>query len=207
MTARAYHHGSLREELLDRAERTLAERGLGALSLRELAREAGVSHAAPRRHFADRQELLDAVATRGFERLEAELHAAGGDGTEPFALRFAAAANAHVGFATGHAALLDLMFSAKHGPVSDALAEASHRAFGVFSALIEEGQELGLIEAGDAERVGVPLFAAVHGLAALLNSGLVVAQEREVLVAEVAAQALRGARPAERDDRRGRPAT
>ena len=68
-TERPYHHGNLRGALLDAAERTVRERGVQALSLRELAREIGVSHGAPRRHFPDRQALLDALAESGFERL------------------------------------------------------------------------------------------------------------------------------------------
>ena len=72
MTAtRSYHHGNLRAALLEEAERALASGR--ELSLRELAREVGVSHAAPRRHFADKQALLDAMAQDGFERLGAEL--------------------------------------------------------------------------------------------------------------------------------------
>src|SRR5918995_4141085 len=70
-TARPYHHGSLRPALLTAAERALA-RG-GDLSLRGLAREIGVSHAAPRRHFPDKQALLDALAQDGFERLGREM--------------------------------------------------------------------------------------------------------------------------------------
>ncbi|MGW3141017.1 TetR/AcrR family transcriptional regulator, partial [Streptomyces sp. NPDC001139] len=66
---RRYHHGDLRAALLARAEQTLRERGPGDLSLRELARDLGVSHAAPSRHFKDKQTLLDALAQTGFERL------------------------------------------------------------------------------------------------------------------------------------------
>ena len=73
MSARPYHHGNLRTALLEQAERTVRERGAQALSLRELARDAGVSHGAPRRHFPDRQALLDALAEAGFVRLGAEL--------------------------------------------------------------------------------------------------------------------------------------
>ena len=60
--ARPYHHGNLREALLDAPPSSALERGRRSLSLRELAREVGVSHAAPRRHFADKQALLDALA-------------------------------------------------------------------------------------------------------------------------------------------------
>ena len=73
-TARTYHHGNLRAALLARAEEALAAGE--DLSLRELARRAGVCHAAPRRHFADKQALLDALAEDGFERLGALLAAA-----------------------------------------------------------------------------------------------------------------------------------
>ncbi len=76
MTDRPYHHGRLRDTLLAEAERTLREQGVEQLSLRELARQAGVSHAAPRRHFADRQALLDALAGAGFARLADEVAAA-----------------------------------------------------------------------------------------------------------------------------------
>src|SRR5919106_3981679 len=82
---RPYHHGNLRGALLAAAERTVRERGVQELSLRELAREIGVSHGAPRRHFPDRQALLDALAEAGFARLGAELRAAvegAGDGLE-----------------------------------------------------------------------------------------------------------------------------
>ena len=69
MTERPFHHGNLRTVLLDQAESAIREGGIDALSLRELAREAGVSHGAPRSHFIDRGALLDALAERGFLRL------------------------------------------------------------------------------------------------------------------------------------------
>src|SRR4051812_36558445 len=71
-----FHHGNLRAALLHAAEQTLRERGLDALSLRDLARQVGVSHGAPRSHFIDRQALLDALAEGGFQRLTDEMDAA-----------------------------------------------------------------------------------------------------------------------------------
>src|SRR3954464_5665118 len=77
MTAtRPYHHGNLREELLREGERALESGGAAGLSLREVARAIGVSHAAPRRHFADKQALLDALAEAGFARLTSKLRGA-----------------------------------------------------------------------------------------------------------------------------------
>src|SRR3954453_9630673 len=108
--ARRYHHGNLRSELLEQAEETLRERGAGELSLRELAREVGVSHAAPRRHFRDKQALLDALALEGFERLAHDLDAATEGAGGDYRDRLAAFAHAYVHFATDNAALLELMF-------------------------------------------------------------------------------------------------
>jgi AcrR family transcriptional regulator len=74
----AYHHGNLREALLDAAVSLIAEVGLKAFTLREVARRAGVSHNAPYRHFQDKEELLAAVRTQGFRELtEAMLNASG----------------------------------------------------------------------------------------------------------------------------------
>src|ERR1700685_2917400 len=77
--SRPYHHGNLRQALLDEAMTALRDEGADALSLRELARAAGVSHAAPRRHFPDRKALLGALAIEGFERLGSDMRAAASD--------------------------------------------------------------------------------------------------------------------------------
>src|ERR1700680_2145795 len=97
---RPYHHGNLRAALLAEAERTVRERGVQDLSLRELAREVGVSHGAPRRHFPDRQALLDALAAARFARLGADLRAAVDVAGEDFEARLRATAAAYVRFAT-----------------------------------------------------------------------------------------------------------
>jgi AcrR family transcriptional regulator len=74
-----YHHGNLRRAVLDGALAAIAERGVGALSLRDVARRAGVSHAAPAHHFGDRAGVLTAIAIEGFEELTAATRTAGGD--------------------------------------------------------------------------------------------------------------------------------
>src|SRR3954447_22016145 len=113
---RPYHHGNLRSTLLEAAERTLAAGGVAALSLRELARQVGVSHAAPRRHFAHKQALLDALAEDGFERLGRGLRAAMEPAGATFDAQLRAFARAYVRFATEHGPLLELMFAGKHRP-------------------------------------------------------------------------------------------
>jgi AcrR family transcriptional regulator len=193
VTARPYHHGNLRAALLEQAERTLADGG--DLSLRALARQAGVSHAAPRRHFADKQALLDALAEDGFERLGAALRAAM-TGAEDFDARLLAFTRAYVEFATGHAALLELMFAGKHRPgAAPSLRAAADHAFEVPLALIAEGQARGDVVPGEPERVGMVAFAAAHGIAALANNQMLGDFDLDQIVAAAVERLVLGLRP------------
>jgi AcrR family transcriptional regulator len=194
MTTRPYHHGNLRSALLAHAEETVRERGVQELSLRELAREAGVSHAAPRRHFPDRQALLDALAQAGFARLGDELQAAADQAGEEFEPRLRATAAAYVRFAIEDAALLELMFAGKHRQPAGPLTEAADRAFAAMLALIAQGQAEGALRSGDAERVGLVLFSTLQGIAALVTVGMVSADQSDELVEDGIAYFLGGSR-------------
>jgi AcrR family transcriptional regulator len=196
MTERPYHHGNLRAALLEQAERTVRERGVQELSLRELAREVGVSHAAPRRHFSNRQALLDELALAGFARLGAELRDAIESAGEDFGARLAAGAAAYIRFATRDAALLELMFAGKHREDAAALREAGDQAFAVILELIHQGQAEGALDPGPPERVGLVLFATIQGIAALVSGGIVQPEQLDELVADAIAHFLRGSRVA-----------
>jgi AcrR family transcriptional regulator len=194
-TNRRYHHGNLRAELLERAEETLRERGSQDLSLRELARAVGVSHAAPRRHFADKQALLDALAEDGFERLGRELSeamAAAGGGVDA---RLEAFARAYVRFATRDAALLELMFAGKGRPGADSVRAAADRAFAAPRALVTEGQAAGAVVPGDPERIATVTWASLQGLAALVNSGMIEADTLDDVVTDAVERMIQGLRP------------
>ena len=193
---RPYHHGNLRAALLERAERTLAERGVGELSLRELARQVGVSHAAPRRHFADKQALLDALAEDGFERLAHELRAATGEAGPHFEAQLEGQARAYLRFATEHAALLSMMFAVKHRPdATEALRVAAERAFAVPLELFAAGQASGAVVAGDTERVAMVAWATFQGLATMANAGWLEPGELDEVVAVTIGQLAVGLRP------------
>ncbi|MCP3012463.1 TetR/AcrR family transcriptional regulator [Nocardiopsis dassonvillei] len=192
---RPYHHGNLRSAILDAAARQLREHGADQLSLRDLAREVGVSHAAPRRHFADRQALLDALAEAGFVRLGEALRTALAEAGDAFDVRVHRAVLAFARFATENAALLELMNSGKHRPGATRLAEAAEAAFGQVRELIEEGQERGALEHGDPERIGIILYATVQGLATMVNGDMIDADRLDGLVETAVEQFLRGARP------------
>lgn len=120
MTRPNYHHGDLRAVILAEAARLVAERGADGISLRELARSAGVSHAAPAHHFTDRRGLFTALATEGFRLLtEALAHARG---------RFIDAALAYVRFALEHPGHYQVMFNRSLLDAADAELAAAEAA-------------------------------------------------------------------------------
>ena len=194
MTGRPYHHGNLRAALLAEAERTLRDQGIDQLSLRDLARQAGVSHAAPRRHFADRQALLDALAETGYLRLADELGAAIAAAGDDYQSRLRAAATAYIRFATQDAALLELMNAVKRGQHAAAVDEAFGRLFTTFDDLIRQGQRAGELRSGDPDRIRLMVLASVQGIAALATSGAVDAAQTGELIADTVALFARGPR-------------
>jgi AcrR family transcriptional regulator len=188
-----YHHGNLRAALLEAAERKLPESGVDGLSLRELARELGVSHAAPRRHFPDKQSLLDALAITGLHRLGEEVEAAFESARDAdFTAQLTAFAFAYVRFATRSPALLELMFLRKSDPEVDA---ANARAFGAPAALIARAQERGEIDGSDVDRVHMAVLVVVQGLATLAVSGMAGHRSPEVLVTGTVRTLVEGLRP------------
>lgn len=193
---RRYHHGNLREALLDRAAAIVAERGAADLSLREIARDVGVSHAAPRRHFPDRQALLDALALHGFERLGTELAAAArAGGRSAFRTRLRRCAAAYVRFATQDAALLELMFAGKHREPDGPLHDAADAAFATVVAVIVAGQEAGELRPGDPAEAAMVLFATLQGLASMLTGGMLDGTTPEAAVRTSVDALLDGLRP------------
>jgi AcrR family transcriptional regulator len=182
MTDRPYHHGHLRDALLAEAERTLREQGVEQLSLRDLARQAGVSHAAPRRHFADRQALLDALAGAGFARLADEVAAAIKDAGPDFRSRLRATGAAYVRFATEDTALMELMFAAKNASASGEVAEGAGRLFTIVGELIREGQLTDQLPPGDPERLRLLFMATARGIAGLAAPGQPAAGQADGLL-------------------------
>src|SRR3979490_3011207 len=107
-----YHHGDLHEALLQAAERVLERDGIAGLTLRAVAREAGVSHAAPAHHFGDVTGLLSELAAIGFKKFSAALGAAAAASNSPEAAA-AGRANAYVAFARENPCMFQLMFRAE----------------------------------------------------------------------------------------------
>ena len=191
-----YHHGNLREALLERAERALETGGVANVTLRELSRELGVSHASPRRHFADKQALLDALAVRGFERLGVVTTRAAKARAEDFSARLTRLARAYVSFALRHPSLFALMFEAKHrADAPPELLAASEQTFAPPLAVFAQGQAAGEIVAGDPANLSLGAMAAVHGLLSISTDGRFKGIPLDRLVGEMIERIVWGLRP------------
>jgi AcrR family transcriptional regulator len=196
MRDRLYHHGDLRAGLLEQAERVLRDRGAAALSLRELARDLDVSHAAPHRHFKDRRALLDALAFVGFDRLTTRLTEADPGPNGEFSDRLAAVAHAAVDFALCEPELMALMFSRKHDTdAGSEMDKAWERLGAPLFAIVAHGQQTGEVHGGDIHRITLSVFAAVHGIASLAAAGMLPKDEIPRTLDDTLTHLLRGLRP------------
>ncbi len=185
-----YHRGDLRASLFEAALELLAEDGADALSLREVARRAGVSAMAPYRHYAGKQALLAALATHGFRGLHDALRRADREAAPGQALVDQAVAYVH--FALAHPALFRLISSPK-GPGAHAdLVAAADATFGVLSQRVAA-------EAADGrgrEARAVGCWALAHGLAVLFLDGQIserMAGPTDEVIRRVAQAMLTGA--------------
>ncbi len=171
---RAYHHGNLRRALLDAALAMVEKEGPRGVSLRAVARFAGVSPAAPYRHFAGKEGLLAAVAEEGFRALESKMQAAR-DETDGLALaEFRAIGYAYVRFAASNPSHFRVMFGPEISDKSEhpSLREAADKASQIIADAIAKCQRPGL-EGGDTDphRLFISAWATFHGLATLIVDG------------------------------------
>lgn len=197
-----YHHGHLREALLECAERKLEVAGAQGLSLRELAREIGVSHGAPRPHFSDKQALLDALAIRGMGRLGEALDESLSHVEGSFVDRLTVFATTYVDFAVRHPAMLELIFARKQRPDAVELREANDRTFAAPKALIAVARAAGEIDSDDPERTAMSVLAMLHGLASLVTSGILGDRKIDVVLEGAIYTLVEGLRPRRRSSRK-----
>jgi AcrR family transcriptional regulator len=169
----AYHHGDLRQTLIDAAVRHIDQEGTEGLSLRALAREAGVSATAPYRHFESRTALLAAIATQGFEELDrAMIYDPERLRREPLMVLYEAGLT-YVDYARRNMVKYHLMFGDAIGdfsPYADLLA-AAEASYGRFEGILEGGVAAGALEAVEIRELGGTLWSLVHGLAGVTMAG------------------------------------
>ena len=164
--------GDLRRALIDAAAAALDEVGADELSLRDVARRSGVSHAAPAHHFGDKAGLLTAVATEGFERFIAHLAGALAAGpTEPVD-QLASLGRAYAEFAEIHPGHFEVMFRPALTRTDDpAYVAASDAAFEALRQHIERCQQAGWRPDADNRALAAAAWALAHGLSVLRNQG------------------------------------
>ncbi|WP_082093228.1 TetR/AcrR family transcriptional regulator [Demequina sediminicola] len=187
----AYHHGALREALLQEGHDLLAETGPEQFSLNALARRVGVSPAAPYRHFTDRNHLIDAIADAGYELFGAALGDAVRKASDPGdAVR--GIVRAYLSFAATHATYFSVMFRDRQ----DRPNAVGPPSFTTFADAITAAQRSGHLNPhDDAAGIARAIWAGVHGAAVLTSTGgfakVGLAAPQEQLVEELVSPHLR----------------
>jgi AcrR family transcriptional regulator len=187
-----YHHGNLREALLAKALAVLRHDGVEHVSLRELARELGVSQSAPYRHFAGKESLLAELATQGFRELAGGMRASASKERSGPATALALAGSGYIRFAVSHPEQYRLMFGKAHVDKSryPELEAAAKDAFTVLLATIQQGVDGGMFRKAPPMVLAMTAWSLVHGFASLAIDGQLAGAE-EVDTVAMADQVIR----------------
>jgi AcrR family transcriptional regulator len=170
MPEKKYHHGDLKNALIEAGAQILSKEGVNGLSLRKVASKAGVSHAAPYAHFPDKQTLIAAISTEGYRmlyaRIEAAVRRSGGDPLR----ELVEAAWAYVSFAISDPAHFKVTISGVVEKEKDypAFVEMSKKTFGLVVRIVGDCQAAGILKPGPADVSAVSVWSIVHGIATLL---------------------------------------
>lgn len=173
MKQKKYHHGNLKNTLIQVGIKILAEEGIGALSLRKVAKNAGVSHAAPYAHFKDKRALIAAMATEGHTRI----YEKNSEIIEVFAdmplQQLVKTACAYLDFGMDNPDLFRITFSGVVERERDypALVEITQKNFEILREIALRCQAEGIFDADDADLLAVSLWGTVHGLVSLILQG------------------------------------
>ncbi len=181
MLSKKYHHGDLKNALIQAGVEILSKDGVTGLSLRKVALRAKVSHSAPYAHFSDKQSLIAAISTEGFNQLYTELSAVAEeyDGDSEKMLR--AATKTYVDFAFAKTDIFGIMFSRviekeKEYP---AFVEVSQRTFRLVVGIVQKCQRSGILPAGQTELVAVSVWGQIHGIVSLALEGQIPHKVRD----------------------------
>jgi len=170
VTSQTYHHGDLRQNLIDAAITFVNEKGISDLSLRQLARQVGVSHNAPYRHFETKEALLMAVAEEGFESLRTALQMAKDASPNQPTQQLEAIGIAYVNFALSHPAHYRVMFGnyCRESEEFCSLATVAEQSFMILVNVIKEGQVAGVFRENDTFNLARVAWSLVHGQSMLI---------------------------------------
>jgi len=167
----AYHHGDLRSALIEAALETIEDLGPQGLTIREVAHRAGVSHAAPYRHFRNKDELVTAVVERGFELLQQTMRTAQDIAGDDALSKFAASGKAYIEFGLNYPAYYRVMFSGDflNRDGDQSLQHTSSAAMEQMKDTLDSGQAMGIVPKADPLLQAIWITSAVHGFVSLAN--------------------------------------
>lgn len=172
-TDNAYHHGNLRQALLEAGAQLIEQEGISGVSLRAVAKQAGVSHTAPYRHFKDKNAMLRSIAETGFGLLGQRMAQAMNDHPDSPEQQLVAAGVAYVELAIDHPQWHNLMFGGVlvNDGIDSSLQETSNESFQGLVDIIANGQSRGVFREGDAHELALTAWSVVHGYAMLASTG------------------------------------
>jgi AcrR family transcriptional regulator len=175
MASKKYHHGDLKNALIEAGIKILSKEGVSGLTLRKVAKQAGVSHSAPYAHFADKQSLIAAISTEGFKQLYAQLDAAILSKKDDPKRQLNAGAWAYVQFAIDNTDAFKIMFSGVLEKERDypAFVEISHKTFDRVVEVVKSCQEAGVLHPAPPEVMAVAVWGQLHGIVSLVLEGQV----------------------------------
>jgi len=167
---KSYHHGDLRHALIEAGADILSKEGVSALSLRQVAQKAGVSHAAPYAHFADKQALIAAISTEGYKKLYAQIaRAAEQYRSEPLR-RLVESSWAYVQFALDEPDHFKVTLSGMIEKEQEypAFVETAKQTFALVVGVVTQCQQAGILRQGSPDLTAVSVWALIHGFVTLL---------------------------------------
>lgn len=175
MPSKKYHHGDLKNALIKAGVGILTKEGVGGLSLRKVAQRAGVSHSAPYAHFPDKQSLIAAISTEGFNQLYAELVAAIAPHVRYPKKQLIEGTRAYVRFAEENTDTFKIMFSGVLEKEKDypSFVEISSMTFKLVVGVVQACQDAGILPASPPDLMAVSVWGQVHGIVSLALEGQV----------------------------------
>jgi AcrR family transcriptional regulator len=173
MPDKNYHHGDLKNALIYAGVEILAKEGVAGLSLRKVAKCAGVSHSAPYSHFPDKQSLIAAISTEGFKQLYNELDAVISSHAGDPKRQLQEGAWAYVQFAINNTNTFKIMFSGVLEKEREypAFVEISHKSFERVADVVRASQDIGILRSTPPETMAVAVWGQVHGIISLMLEG------------------------------------
>ena len=175
MSEKTYHHGDLKNALIQAGIKILAEEGIEGFSLRKVAREAGVTHSAPYAHFADKQAMIAAISTDGYRKVYERINAVMDQFPDDPLRQFIETAWVYVSFGFDEPDHFKITFSGSVEREREypALVEMTGKTFDALRQLIIRCQQAGLIDKGEPDLAAVTMWGFAHGFVYLIQESMV----------------------------------